>query len=129
MTMARLEEHRENLWLIAASPAIWAVHFVAAYATAAVWCGKYAAAGGSLAPARVSIAIYTAIALAAVGWIGWRGYRRHRLGGASATTPHDADTPEDRHRFLGYTTLLLSGLSALAIVFEALVIVLIRSCQ
>ena len=127
--MADLPERKESLWIIAASPMIWALHFVVAYTSAALWCGKFMAADGSATPARVAIAIYTVVALAAVCWLGWRGYKRHRHGGASATAPHDEDTPEDRHRFLGYTTLLLSGLSALAIVYEALVIVMIRSCR
>ena len=125
--MADLPEKDENLWLIAASPAIWAVHFLLAYGTAAVWCAKFAGADGSLTTARIAIAIYTAVALAAIGWIGWRGHRRHRLGSASA--PHDRDTPADRHRFLGYVTLLLSGLSAIAILYEALAIAFIGSCR
>jgi len=43
--------------------------------------------------------------------------------------PHDADTPEDRHRFLGFATLLLSGLSAVAVIYTALVVVVFRSCH
>lgn len=125
--MTDLPEHKDSLWTVAASPAIWALHFVAAYSIAAVWCAKVAPHEGSFATARSAIAILTAVALGAVVWIGWRGYRRHRLG--NATAPHGADTPEDRHRFLGYVTLLLSGLSALAIIYEALVIALIRSCR
>jgi hypothetical protein len=124
--MADLPEHKERLWVVAAAPAIWALHFVVAYTTAALWCGRLGGASGSPATVRIAIALYTAVALAAVVWLGWRGYQRHRLGGA--TVPHDQDTPEDRHRFLGYVTLLLAGLSALAIIFEALVVVLIRSC-
>jgi hypothetical protein len=124
--MPQLPEHQEKLWVVAASPAIWALHFIAAYTTVALWCGRL---GDPATPARVAIAIYTVVALAAVLWIGWRGYKRHSLRGKHADVPHDQDTPEDRHRFLGYTTLLLSGLSALAILYEALVIVMIRSCR
>jgi hypothetical protein len=123
-----LPEHEESLWSVAASPLIWALHFVVVYALAAVWCGKLAAPDGSLTVVRVTFALLTAVALAAVVWLGWRGYRRHRLGG-TATASHGADTPEDRHRFLGYVALLLSGLSALAIIYEALVVVMIRSCR
>jgi len=46
----------------------------------------------------------------------------------SATLPHDDDTPEDRHRFLGFATLLLSALSAVAVLYAGLVAVFIRSC-
>ena len=45
---------------------------------------------------------YTLAALAVVGFIGWIGYRRHSFGWAGL--PHDDDTPEDRHRFLGFAT-------------------------
>ena len=68
----------------------------------------------------------TVLALAAIGIIGWNGHQRHSIG--QANLPHDDDTPEDRHRFLGFATLLLSALSAVAVVYAALVAVFIRSC-
>jgi hypothetical protein len=120
------EEGRE-LWALAAAPATWAIHFLLCYGTAAIWCAKVAGAGGSLAGARVAIACYTAIALAAIGAVGWRGYRRHRLPGGAA--PHDDDTPEDRHRFLGFATVLLSALGAVATAYSALAAVFIGSCR
>jgi hypothetical protein len=75
----------------------------------------------------MAIAAYTAAALLVIGIVGWIGYRRHSYG--SADLPHDDDTPEDRHRFLGYSTLLLSGLSAVATLYAALVAVFIGSCH
>jgi hypothetical protein len=82
--------------------------------------------GGSLATTRLAILVYTLVSLLAIGIVGWIGYRRHRFG--SATLPHDDDTPEDRHRFLGFATLLLSALSAVAVLYAGLVAVFIRSC-
>jgi hypothetical protein len=67
------------------------------------------------------------VALAGIGFIGWQGYRRHTHG--TANLPHDFDTPEDRHRFLGYATLLLSGLSAVGVVYAALAAVFMESCH
>lgn len=125
--MAELHEKHESLWVIAAPLGIWALHFVLAYSTAAVWCGKVVGRSGPLAAARIAIGVYSAVALVAVLWLAGRSWRRHRLGGKSA--PHDQDTREDRYRFLGHVTLLLSGLSAIAIVFETAVIVFIRSCR
>jgi hypothetical protein len=107
-------------------PTTWAAHFLLSYATAAIWCAKVVGPGGSLATVRMAIFCYSLAALAVVVFIGWIGYRRHSLG--QATLPHDDDTPEDRHRFLGLATFLLSALSAVAIVFEALVIVFIDRC-
>ena len=120
-------ERNQSLWMIVISPTIWAVHFLASYITAAVWCAKFAGRDGPLESARWTIAAYTIVALAGIGFTGWRGYRRHTYG--TATVPHDFDTPEDRHRFLGYATVLLSGLSAVATIFEALVIVFVETCH
>jgi hypothetical protein len=127
MATMRVPERSESLWRVAASPTLWAAHFLLSYATAAVWCAKVAGPGGPLAPVRLAIAIYTVLALAGIGLIGWSGYRRHRLGAASL--PHDDDTPEDRHRFLGFATLLLSALSAVAVVYAAVVAVFFERCS
>jgi hypothetical protein len=74
----------------------------------------------------LSILAYTAIALIGIAIIGRRGYLRHGLGNGSL--PHDDDTPEDRTRFLGFATLLLSGLSAVATIFSAFVLFFFRRC-
>jgi hypothetical protein len=74
----------------------------------------------------VAIATYTVLALSGIGSIGWRAWRRHRYG--SASRPHDDDTPADRHRFLGFAAVLLSGLSAVAVLYAALAAVCIGSC-
>jgi hypothetical protein len=121
-----LSEQHDSLWWVAAAPAIWAVHFLLSYATAAVWCAKFAAPGGSLSGARVAIFVYTALALALVAGVGWRGLCNYRR----ARPPEPGhDSPEGRHHFLGFTLLSLAGLSALAIVYEALAAVFIGSCR
>jgi hypothetical protein len=117
------------LWALAASPAIWAAHFLLSYATAAVWCAKVAGVGGSLLGARIAIGAFTAVALAGIGYVGWDGHRRHRYGHGGGSEPHDDDSPEDRHRFLGYATVLLSALSAVATIYAALVVIFIGSCD
>jgi hypothetical protein len=109
------------------SPTIWAVHFLLSYVTVSIWCAKFAGQGGSLDSARLAIALYTLLALGGIAITGWFGYRRHEYG--SATVPHDFDTPEDRHRFLGFATVLLSALSAVAVIFAALAAVFIKTCQ
>jgi hypothetical protein len=119
-------EDRQSLLMLAAAPSIWAVHFLLSYATVSIRCSKVAAANGSLGEARVAIAIYTAGALAAIGATAWYGYRRHTFG--SAELPHDADTPESRHRFLGFATLLLALLSGVATMYAAMAAVVIGTC-
>ena len=125
--MSQLAEKNQSLWLLTGSPVIWAGHFMLSYITASIWCAKLAGPDKSLWEVRVAILIYTALALAGIGFIGSIAYRKHSHG--HAALPHDADTPEDRHRFLGFATLLLSGLSGVAVIYAALVVVFIGSCH
>lgn len=126
-SMHPLPEHKESLWFVIVSPIIWAVHFMACYITAAIWCEKYAPRYGTLAPARWALTLYTVVALAGIAVNGWKGWRRHQLPGGEV--PHDEDTPEDRHRFLGFATFLLAGISAVATLYAALVIVFVEDCR
>jgi hypothetical protein len=116
-----------GLWGLIAAPTVWAAHFLLSYVTAAVWCAKLKPAGGSLAPARLAVAAYTAAALGAIAVVGRRALRRHRSGGG--LVPHDDDSAEDRSRFLGHATLLLAGMSAIAVVFAALAAVFVSDCR
>jgi len=124
--MNDLPEQDESLWALTISPTIWAVHFLLSYISVALWCEKVAGRGGDLEQIRLAIAVYTVLALVGIIIVGWRGFHRHRIG--STTGPHDFDTPESRHRFLGFATLLLSGLSAVATCYVALAAVFIGSC-
>ena len=125
--MNETSEKNQSLWLLTVSPVIWAAHLMLSYVTASVWCAKMKDAGYSFQGVLAAIIVYTVVALAGIGYTGWVGYRRHSYGGASL--PHDDDTPEDRHRFLGFSTLLLSSLSAVAVVYAALVVLFFRSCH
>lgn len=118
-------DHQARLASVVAAPAIWAAHFLLSYGTAAIWCAKLAGPDGALDGARLAIALYTVAALVAIAIVGWRAARRHRAG----TAPHDRDSSESRHRFLAFATLLLAGLSGLAIVYAALATALAGSCR
>lgn len=126
MTTKLAEEH-ESLWEVTASPLVWAAHFMLSYLSAAIFCAKLASIESSLDPVRAAIGIYTVVALLVVGVVGTRSARRHHRADQGAA--HDQDRPESRHRFLAFTTLLLSGLSAVAIVYSALATLFIRSCE
>lgn len=119
-------ERRQSLWLLAVSPTIWAAHFLVVYVTAATWCARAAGPLGALGPVRIAIGAATLVALAGIGVVAWIGYRRHDYG--FADVPHDFATAADRHRFLGFATLLLSALSAVAVVYVALVALFIGDC-
>lgn len=124
-----------SLWLLTIAPAIWAAHLLLSYTTAAIWCAKAAGPGAALGGIRPAITWYTAVALVGIVVIGWEGLRRHSYpstplgaGGAEATT-HDLDSPDDRHRFLGFATLLLSGLSAVAVLYAAFAATVFETCH
>jgi hypothetical protein len=124
---------RDSLWLLTVGPIIWSAHLLLCYITAAVWCAKFVGPGGELGGVRTAIAWYTVAAVAGIVAVGWEGHRRHRhssgpwTDGAEATT-HDLDSPGDRHRFLGFATLLLSGLSAVAVLYAALAATYFDTC-
>jgi hypothetical protein len=126
-TQESLPERPSYLLLLAASPTVWAAHFLLSYCTAAVWCEKFAGENGTLGAAGVAIWAFTAVALAAIVGIGWHAWRRHRYG--DSELPHDFDSPADRHRFLGFACALLSGFSAVAVLYSALAVVLVGSCR
>ena len=118
---------RYSLWLLTIGPAIWALHLLLSYVTAAVWCAKFVPAGGPLDGVQTAIVMYTALALIGIGVVGWQGLRRHRHG--TEATTHDLDTREDRHRFIGFATLLLSGLSAVGVIYAALAARYFDTCR
>ena len=122
-----LPESRASLWLLTAGPATWAVHFLLSYVTAAIWCAKAATEAAPLGAARIALVAYTVVALVAIAALGWRSWRQHRWG--EAELPHDAASAGDRHRFLGFATLLLCGLGFVAVLYSAMAIVFVGSCR
>ena len=122
-----LPESRASLWGLIAGPLIWSVHFLLSYVTVAIWCAKATAVAAPLDGARIALAVYTGVALAAIVAFGWHAWRRHRWG--EAELPHDAASAGDRHRFLGFATLLLCGLAFVAVAYMALTMSVIGTCR
>jgi hypothetical protein len=126
---------RDSLWLLTLAPVIWAAHLLLSYVSAAIWCAKFAGPEGTLNGIPIAISWYTAAALVGIALVGWEGFRRHHhpsapLGaGGTETTTHDLDSPADRHRFLGFATLLLSSLSAVAVLYAAFASTHFTTCQ
>ena len=127
MALISRSPDRDTLWLLTISPIIWAAHLLLSYVTAAIGCGRFFAPGDALDGVLTGIALYTVVALAGIAFVGWEGFRRHRHG--TEATTHDLDSAEDRHRFLGFATLLLSGLSALAVGYVALAVTFFDTCR
>jgi hypothetical protein len=114
----------QSLWRLIVPPTIWAAHFIASYATVSIWCSKVAGSGSSFGQLRLTIVVYSVLALAGIGITGWIGYSECSRGVAAPSQ----DTPESRYRFLGFATLLLSALSGVATAFSALTIFFFGSC-
>ena len=88
---------------------------------------KVAGPDGALGSVRSVIAGFTVVAMAGIALTGREGLRRHRHG--TEATTHDLDTAEDRHRFLGFATLLLSGLSGIGVLYAALAASYVETCR
>jgi hypothetical protein len=125
-TEPRTPDHY-SLWLLTIAPTIWAAHLLFCYITAAIWCAKFVGPGNALGKAQNAITWYTIAALVAIALTGWEGFRRHRSG--TTTTSHHLDSVEDRHRFIGFATLLLAGLSAVGVLYAALAATYFDTCR
>lgn len=108
------EEKTLPLISLAGAPLVWAAHFVLIYSVAGTLCQKLPAGDAILASQWV-IAVATGLALAAIAWVAW--HSAMRLGGGV------------NGRFMARVTLMLAGLSALAVIFSALPAIFAASCQ
>lgn len=116
----------ESLWTLFTAPVIWAVHFLACYVGAAVFCAKRDMLDFGFEAVRLGVAAGTVVALALIvlsAWLAWRqwGFGEH-------DPPHEEPTRHDRTLFQGFATLLLSGLSFVAVVFTALPVLFLTGC-
>lgn len=118
---------KDTLWTLIATPTIWAGHFLFCYVYAAVECVPNAAIFETIAGVRIAIAAVTAVCLVAIAVLGLRAYREWRFNEGSF--PHDKDTPEDRERFMEFSSLLLAALSFIAVAFVALPALIFVDCR
>ncbi|HEY6631401.1 MAG TPA: hypothetical protein VIZ90_08115 [Rhizobiaceae bacterium] len=116
----------ETLWTLFTAPVVWALHFLACYAGAAIYCEKPGLLGNDFGNLRLVIAAVTILALAMIvvsALLAWRQW-----GFGTGDPPHDDPTYSDRLLFQGYATLLLSGLSFVAVIFTAMPAIFITEC-
>lgn len=122
-----LSERRETLWMLVFAPTTWAIHFTVSYVTAAVWCAKVSGRTGLLGGAKLAIVIFTLAAIVVIALTAWRGWKNATFD--QGLRPFESDTNEDRHRFLGFATVLLSGLSFVATLYVSASIIFLESCR
>lgn len=121
-----LPKEVESLWTLFTAPVVWAGHFLLCYVVAAVFCEKPGFLGLDFDNLRVAIGVLTVLSLAVIvvsALLAWRQW-----GFGAGDPPHDDPTRRDRLHFQGYATLLLSGLSFIAVVFTALPALFIDGC-
>ena len=116
-------EHRERLWIPVVAPIVWSTHFTICYALTALWCGRFAAIGGSATPVVGGITALSIAVMAVCFGYGWKRHDR-RL----PAEPNDDDSPGDRRQFVAFTTMLLAALSMLGTLFVAGAAMLMGGC-
>lgn len=118
---------RDSLVTMIAAPTVWALHFLLSYVWVASACAPNEDIFKSIAPARIGVAVATALGLLFCFLAGFRAWREWREAGGKP--PHDQPTEHDRERQMELASVLLSGLSFLAIVFTALPVLLVADCR
>ena len=116
----------QTLWAPVIAPVIWAAHFMTCYVWAALACGRLAS-DQSFARAQIGIGIATAVAATAIALCFMSGFRH--LGGRLPDQPNDDGTPEDRTRFMAFTTILLAILSLIATLFVGVAAIGVGACR
>lgn len=123
MSAPRHRARHRSLWHMVFAPTVWAVHFTLTYATTAIWCAKLGTAQGL----NLTIAAYTAVALAIIAGLGvlsWRQWDYFDDG----DYVHGGQSDEDRREFLGHTGFLLAVISGIGTLYVALPAVWIVTC-
>ncbi|CAD7039461.1 hypothetical protein REJC140_00754 [Pseudorhizobium endolithicum] len=117
----------ESLWTLFTAPVVWALHFIVCYVVVAIYCEKAGVWEIDFNSIRIGLGLLT---LAALGMIVLSAYLAWRQWGfGSGDPPHDRPTDHDRRLFQGFATLLLSGLSFVAVVYVAIPLIFIAGCQ
>lgn len=116
----------ESLWTLFTAPVIWVAHFLFCYVAAAIHCAKPDLLDAGFGTLRLGIAAATGVAIAAIVFAGYLAWRQWGFGWHDP--PHDEPTRHDRTLFQGFATLLLSGLSLVAVIMTALPALFIESC-
>lgn len=111
---------------VAAPMAVWALHLVVVYSLQGVVCGEALdnrpIAG--LSPLAWAVLGLTVASLAGLGWMALRAWRGWRAGNADRSAPATAA----RRRFLSAITAALCVLSAVAVLFTTIPVLLLPGC-
>ena len=114
---------RERLWIPLVAPIVWSTPFTICYIWVAMACGRF----GSFERARTGVTILTVVAAATIAMCFAHGLRRH--GYRLPDRPNDDGTPEDRTRFMAFTTMLLAALSLVGTLYVGVAVSAVGGCR
>lgn len=115
-----------SIWILVASPSIWAAHFLISYWVAAVYCAKAPNAAPLMEPRWIAIGLGV-FCCALIGWLAWIAVKRY--GGVFLIFEEITESSErGRDKFVGHVSLLLCVLSAVAIVFNIIPGLVLGEC-
>ncbi|NWJ27551.1 hypothetical protein [Rhizobium sp. RM] len=117
----------ETLWTLFTAPVVWGLHFLVCYVLAAIFCAKRLPVSFSFDGLRIGLVIFTVAALLMIVMSAWLAWRQWGFG--ADDPPHDEPTRSSRTLFQGFATLLLSGLSFVAVIFTAIPLLFLAECQ
>ncbi len=117
-------EEQASLFRITLAPLVWAIHFIVCYGLVAVTCAK----GWDIVAARTGLLIFSACALAGIGWVGFAAWKQWNVA-ETGDFVNRGGRAEDRHHFLGHAAFLLSVISVVGVVFVSLPLIMIGGCQ
>ena len=113
------------LWLLLLPFAIWGAHFLAAYVVTAIQCAKSSDPAAAILTVRW---IVTAITVA--GFAALAGALRYGRGYCRRESSADAsDGSSNQARFVWAMLLMMSALSALAMLYAAAVVFFFGDCR
>lgn len=119
---------RDSLVGMVGAPIVWSAHFLLVYVFAALACAFRFSDREFLGVSVVvsAMLIATLAMLAAVGWMALLSWRRFRQADRDGGGGERGRNPvAGRHRFMALTTFLLCVLSATAIVYETIPLLII----
>lgn len=106
----------QALFKLAFAPLVWSAHFVICYALVSLDC----ALSGGWSPA--AIICVTVIALLMLAWSGWSNFRHWRLASLAEGTERPMQA------FYALNSFLLCALSALALAWVAMPVLVLPPC-
>ncbi|MFA7386180.1 MAG: hypothetical protein WCZ87_00815 [Thiohalobacteraceae bacterium] len=122
---------QDHLVVMIAAPIVWAVHFLVSYILVSLACGFgwTRADRFGLGPAEWGVVVATAVALTLIGYaaaVNVAKYRRARAVSEGSGASGESGTSVSG--FIALTAVLLCVLSAVAVVWAAMPVLLLPTC-